>query len=483
MIALHRDRPPRATPTPTAPLPGAARRTVPGPTTPERTGATPKSPPRPSGSVGRLRRGLLVVGTLLLGVALAACAPGPQAGPSPAPEETATPSAGDEATAGAGTDAAASSAARHDPPAPAGAMAPQLAAARGGGAWLSWLEPAGDDGHRLRVARFGDDGWSTPATVAEGDDFFANWADVPSVAEGADGTLLAHWLARIGEGTYAYGVRLARSTDGGATWAPLGLLHDDDSATEHGFATLLPDPSGGFRAFWLDGRAMADGGPMQVRATRVEGTATAPETVLDDRVCECCQTSAALTTDGPLVVYRNRSAEEVRDIFSVRRTAGGWSEPAPVHADGWRIPGCPVNGPAVAARDGRAVVAWFTAAGDRPRVHAAFSADGGATWSPPVLLDDARPLGRVDADLLADGTAAVSWLGGDGAVQVAGLSPDGGMAGPLRLGVTSTARASGFPRIELDGSELHAVWVEVDDAGDATRLRFATLEPPVPAAP
>jgi hypothetical protein len=360
-----------------------------------------------------------------------------------------------------------------DPPAAVGAMAPELSLAAGGGVWMSWLERT-SGGHRLRVARFAEGGWGEAVTVAEGDSFFANWADVPSVVEGAEGELLAHWLARLGEGTYAYGVFLARSTDGGASWQELGTLHDDRSATEHGFASLLARPQGGFEAFWLDGRAMAEGGAMTVRAARVVDGAVRHERVLDDRVCECCQTSAARAGDDTLVVYRDRSEEEVRDIARLHADAG-LSAPRLVAADGWQIAGCPVNGPAVAAAAERAVVAWFTAADDRPLVQAAFSGDGGASFAAPVEIDAEGPLGRVDVALLADGDAMVSWLGGDGGVWLRRV-PLGGPAGPpVRAAATSTARASGFPRLEAADGRLYLAWTEPGGVAGDGRVRFASL--------
>jgi hypothetical protein len=40
----------------------------------------------------------------------------------------------------------------------------------------------------------------------------------------------------------------------------------------------------------------------------------------------------------------------------VRQVKGGWTRPRVVHADGWKIDACPVNGPA-AASDGALRVA------------------------------------------------------------------------------------------------------------------------------
>lgn len=361
------------------------------------------------------------------------------------------------------------------PPAAAGAMAPHLAVAADGSLLLSWLEPDGD-GHRLRVARFAGGEWGEPSTVAAGDDFFANWADVPSVVEDGDGTLFAHWLARLGGGTYAYGVELARSDDGGATWRRLGLLHADRSPTEHGFVTLLP-AGGGVEAVWLDGRATAGGGAMTLRARRLGGgSAPGPEAVIDDAVCDCCSTAAVATSGGVLVAYRDRLDGEVRDVSVVRRGPDGWSPPAPLHRDGWTIPGCPVNGPALAADGDRVAAAWFTAAGGRPRVLAAASRDAGATWSPPAEVDAGEPLGRVGVALLPGGDAVVSWLAADGGVRLARATAGGRLGAPLVLAVTAASRASGVPRLVAAGGRLHVAWVEADEEGPR-RLRFATVEP------
>jgi len=366
---------------------------------------------------------------------------------------------------------------RRDPPSAPGAMAPNLSPARGGGAWLSWLEPH-EGGHRLRVARFADDRWSEPVTVAAGDRFFANWADVPSVAEDGDGMLLAHWLEMTGEGTYDYGIELARSDDGGATWRRLGPLHADGVPAEHGFVTLLGDPGGGFEAFWLDGREMPGGGAMTLRTARVGPEGSEGERLLDDRVCDCCPTAAAWTADGLLLAYRDRTADEVRDHLVRVRRGGRWGEARPIAGEGWRIAACPVNGPAVAAAGGREAVAWFTAADGRPRVEAAWSRPGGG-FGPPAVVDDGRPLGRVGAAILSDGSAVVSWLSADGGVRLRRLRPDGSLGEPQLLARTSTARASGVPRIVRVRDGVLAAWVEVPpetEKGEApgTRLRAAT---------
>jgi hypothetical protein len=146
-----------------------------------------------------------------------------------------------------------------------------------------------------------------------------------------------------------------------------------------------------------------------------------------------------------------------------------------VHADGWKIDGCPVNGPAVAARENRVVVAWFTSPNDSARVSLAFSDDGGATFSPPVRSDDGHPLGRVDVGLLDDGTAVVSWLERTAAgaeVRVRSIAASGRRGPSVRIGTSSAERASGFPRMASTGKRMVLAWT---DPGRPSHIRVAWI--------
>lgn len=366
---------------------------------------------------------------------------------------------------------------------------------RGGTAYLSWLERAvesdPDAGHNLMLATWDGAEWSAPTIVQHSESFFVNWADFPSVRPGPDGTLWAHWLQRGTMGGYDYGVRIVRSADEGATWSEPWTPHDDDSPTEHGFVSMVADAHEvGF--VWLDGRNYVDaddGTPatremtLRYRTMNPAGDA-GPETLLDGRVCDCCQTSAAMTSAGPLVVYRDRSEEEIRDIYVTRLVDGAWTQGTPVHDDGWHIEGCPVNGPAVAARGSEAVVAWFTAAQDTARAKVAFSSDAGASFGAPVVVDDGNPAGRVDVLMDAKGGALVTWLERVGAddgetraeVRLRHVSPDGTASPSQVLSASTAARASGFPRIveTADGSYLLA-WTDASDEWPRVQVTQFTL--------
>lgn len=357
---------------------------------------------------------------------------------------------------------------------------PFLAAMPDGRVLLSWLEQQQDGAHALRFAAGDGAVWSEPKLLAVSSRFFVNWADFPSITVLPDGRLAVHWLERSGPGTYAYDVRISMSSDGGRTWAAPITPHRDGTRTEHGFATLFPDGAE-LGAVWLDGRNMGggdlhgDGGDMTLRFARIGATGEiSAEAELDARTCECCQTDVAVTEQGPVIVFRDRSPSEIRDIAIVRRPVDGWSAPVPVHGDGWRIDGCPVNGPAIAAQGNRVVVAWFTAADETPRVNVAFSRDAGATFGSPVRVDEGNPGGRVDLVLRPDGVALVSWLErveGRARVQVRAIR-DGSEPGPVAVVDTVSAeRRSGFPRMAFAGDVLVFAWT---DPGRPSRVRVAT---------
>ncbi len=350
---------------------------------------------------------------------------------------------------------------------------PNLTVAANGRVYLSWMDRLEGGRVALRFASKETNGWSAPHTIAEGTNWFVNWADFPSLLVLPDGSLAAHWLAKSGAGTYAYDVNIARSFDGGKTWSKPILPHRDGTQTEHGFVSLLPANNGAFTAIWLDGREMAGKtsdhnpdhghGTMTLRAATIRRNNTIEqEALLDAKVCECCQTSAAMTSLGPVVVYRDRGEQELRDISIVRLRNGKWSEPKTVFQDGWQINGCPVNGPAVAAAGKRVAVAWFTGANNKSQVKLAFSNDAGETFGAPVVIDDGNPAGRVDVLLLPDGSAIVSWLeklANGGEVRIRKVKADGSRAAAITIAPAGTARSSGFPQMVRSGNSLVFAWV------------------------
>ena len=366
-------------------------------------------------------------------------------------------------------------------PAGPGAGEPWLSVEPDGTVLMSWLEPS-VGGQALRFSILDGSAWSPVRTVTSGADLFVNWADFPSVSRLPDGSLVAHWLQRSGPGTYAYGVRLARSTDGGATWSTPVTPHTDGTPTEHGFVSLSPGLSdGSVRAVWLDGRNYADPDAdppfMTLRYAEIAADGSlSEERELDPRTCDCCQTSVAATDGGIVVAYRGRTGDEIRDIRVVRSMESGWTAPAVVHDDGWVISACPVNGPAIGANGSLVAVAWFTAANDSPRVMLAFSENGGESFGNPIQVagsgEIGRSLGRVDLALTPGGIALVSWLHereGTAALMLAALDPAGSRSGTTVVPQLDGGRTTGFPRLALRGDQVLLAWTE---PGEPARIRL-----------
>jgi hypothetical protein len=370
-------------------------------------------------------------------------------------------------------------------------MGSSLAQATDGTTYLSWLEPAGGERWALKFSRF--DGtlgrWEAARTIASGADWFVNWADFPVLA--ADGErLTAVWYvnnaAAGGHGHHSetYHAVHSRSADGGATWsAPEPITRESDSVE---FVALQPLPDGRLLAAWLDGRARAAGVDRQTLHARVLGT-PGPDTLVDGFVCDCCQLSfVPAPGGGALLAYRGRTPDEIRDLQLARFDGQTWQRPATLHADGWKIAGCPVNGPAVDTRGERTAIAWFTAADGVARVQAKLSRDSGLTFGPALPIDLGRPIGRLDLVMLADGSAVVSWLEASTGQNAAGLYvrrlfADGHLSDPHLLVATSAVRASGFARMAArSGADLPIVisWTEAapTDSKSPTATRVCTAE-------
>ncbi len=364
---------------------------------------------------------------------------------------------------------------------PPRSVTPNLATGADGRLIVTWLEPMGPSPsarYALRFAVRHRGRWSPPATIHESDRFFVNWADFASLTETGDGRWVAHWPEKTAPATYAYHVMIAVSADQGRTWSPPRRVHDDSSATEHGFVAMAPSATGVDLA-WLDGRAMQGGerGEMSVRTrTLLADGRWGPEVALDTRTCECCQVTMTRTPDGLVVAYRDRSPGEVRDIAVVREGNGRWSEPRVVAADGWEHRACPVNGPALVSQGQRVDLVWFTGVGGANRVWLARSTDGGATFGSRIRIDEGETLGRVDAEPLGDGSVLVVWLEGRSAEQaewrVRRVAADG-RAGPSRVVATvPRARLAGFPRL---ARTAEGVWLAYTATGPDGGVRVVRI--------
>ena len=352
---------------------------------------------------------------------------------------------------------------------------------------MSWMEHAAHE-TKIKMAVRTRDGWTDPRLVHKGSDLFVNWADFPGIAVFDDGTIAVHWLREIGPSSFDYQVEISLSHDGGKTWGKPLIPHADRAFTQHGFVSMLPAEQNGLAVIWLDGRAYGAEGDeaaaapdaMQLRATTLTSDgALGDDVAIDLQTCSWCQTSLAATGDGTvLAAYRDRSEGEIRDISVARMTDEGWETPVSVYDDGWELSGCPVNGPAIVADGENAAVAWFTGANDVAAVKVAFSNNGGRNYEKPFRIDQGDPVGRVDLELLDDGTALVSWVEwteGNEALFLCRVHREAGCVSRELLDTNSASASVNFPRLARLGRDVYLAWTQMDTNGDSIVLRRAIL--------
>ena len=357
-------------------------------------------------------------------------------------------------------------------PVTAGSMQPFLFA-KNDQVFMSWTQKKSDSLYGLNFASFSEGKWSEVKEIRSGSNWFVNWADFPSITKSGS-NMLAHYLQKSDNATYAYDIRLNLSNDRGENWHKDFLLHNDGTKTEHGFVTMIPYENDTFIVTWLDGRNTGSGkgheendehqgnGAMNLRAANVLSTGEViSDALLDDKTCDCCQTTAVITQKGPIVFYRDRSNEEIRDIYFSRMVDGSWSIPQAVFNDHWVINGCPVNGPKADSKDNTVVVAWFTAAGNVPKVNIAFSVNNGKTFDLPIKIDLGNPIGRVDVALINEDNALVSWIEStdeNANFMALKVNRSGKKNNTLLLSEISASRASGFPQLELMNDTVLLAW-------------------------
>ena len=366
-------------------------------------------------------------------------------------------------------------------PAPSNSSLSRLVRDEAGQVYLSWVNQDNELA-QLVYSKLMDTGWSNPIVIGEGADWFINWADFPMLSV-SNGNMAAHWLRISDDGAYDYDIEARFYDEKNRKWSEKRVIHTDGVSAEHGFVSMLPISEQGETntlITWLDGRNTKAGeeyGEMTLRAGIFDSLGeTLSEWEIDHRVCDCCQTSTAMTAKGPLVVYRDRSSDEIRDISMVRYSSGEWTKPRTIHDDKWQINGCPVNGPAVSAKDDQVAVAWFTAKEDTPKVQLALSSDSGDTFSEPIVIASPETNGRVDTAILKADAIAVSWIDiteAHAKIMLSLFSSQGVLLHTSVVAKTSASRRSGFPIIESVGDSVFVTWTDV---GETPQVKVARLE-------
>lgn len=377
-----------------------------------------------------------------------------------------------------------------DNPATEGSQYPYLFSTQGG-LYMSWITTDSSDIHSLKYARYADNQWSTPETIASDSGWFVNWADFPSVIADSSGPIAAHWLNKKPGGTYAYDVNIS-ITDSQDRWQPALVPHNDNTATEHGFVSMIPWDQETFLLVWLDGRRSAERADdeyydlskaMTLRGALVSDDGTIKDQFLiDESVCDCCQTSLVKTKSGAAVAYRNRTDEEIRDIYISRFNGETWDQPQAVYDDEWEIGACPVNGPKIVADDSLVAVAWHTDADTISTSQVAISSDGGNTFTDPIRLSKEISVGRVGAEI-DNQKIYVSWMekekkGEQATLELAIIGSDHKILKKQTISTIDGGRKSGFPQMQIYSDKIYFAWTTVD----AETTHIATKSIPLSSA-
>lgn len=361
---------------------------------------------------------------------------------------------------------------------------PNLLKTNDGTLYLSWIESDSLSNSRLLFSKLRNDGsWSESKSIAEGNNWFVNWADFPSLSAFGESNLVAHFLDKSAEDTYAYDVKLSISNDHGDHWNTPFIPHNDKTKTEHGFVSKIGLDDDNFLAIWLDGRQYAYAEKdttlqkqMSLRSAIFDSNGVLiKDGVIDPRVCDCCQTDLAMTSNGPVAIFRDRSDTEVRDIYFSRFIDNSWSTPIPVYDDNWIIPGCPVNGAAIVSNNDLIAASWFSMADNMPEVKLAFLEANAETFSDPINLDYINPLGRVDVEFIDHYSVLVSWMdstNGITKIQMQKIQKNGQKSEVFTLSEVSDQRASGFPKMVVNDGFVFVTWTEV---GDHLQVRSARV--------
>lgn len=322
------------------------------------------------------------------------------------------------------------------------AAEPVVAAARDGTAYVAWVEHRAHkeadvflaqldrEGHALATAPVRVNATAGQATAWRG--------DPPTLVVGADGTVYVGWTARAGTEGHATDLYLSTSRDGGRSFASAVKVNDDAVPGVHGMHSLAVSSDGG-RVYlaWLDERNLASVATEQNAAGQKKmehmernsevftsfsadgGRSFSANRRVASEACPCCKTALAVGADSRVYVgWRQVLPGEYRHIAVSSSADGGetYSQPVIVSDDQWVIPGCPVSGPALAVAGDHALsVMWYTA-GERGTtgLYWAESRDGGQTFSERKLFVGGQAFGTPLLLATAASKPFVVWGDNDG---------------------------------------------------------------------
>jgi hypothetical protein len=328
-----------------------------------------------------------------------------------------------------------------------GATHAALAADRRGRVALTWVSRDAQ-GQDVWLALSSDSGvtFASPIRVNPRRGSVSSSAEGrPIAAYGAEGELLIAWSERRGDPLESTDLVVRASGDGGHTFGPPVIVNDDHAdgrAGVHGSPSLVALTGGGWFAVWTDPREHAAIGDSAVVASLFfalssdGGQSWSENRPLTTWACPGCRVTALTDSTGMVAVAYRSSFDDVRDpALAVSYDRGAsFALDTLVSDDGWEIPECPAEGPALTMdHTGGGHYAWITGAAGGGGWIAPWRSDGGivglrralsdsvvSARHPQIVRMGAATLLAVEARTRTDptrGTIAVRTLESDGAMM------------------------------------------------------------------
>jgi hypothetical protein len=298
----------------------------------------------------------------------------------------------------------------------------------------------------------------------------------PKLAFNRDGDLLVSWTKPLNR-PYTGEIRLARLDKGATAFAEPLTVHKDRAEITHRFQNLVTDASGRVTVLWIDKRDQEAaktkkqtyrGAAVYSAVSTDGGRSFAPENKVADYSCECCRIALTLDHDGaPLALWRHVFAPNERDHALARLKPDGTPEQVlRATFDRWKVDACPHQGPSLAVdANGTRHAVWFNQRDGDGRVFY-----GRLRGSPGnnSQVEGQMPVGgpsAAHADIATTGgVLAIVWKEFDGErTRLRALrSTDGGRNfTPLELAATDGN--SDQPRVIARGERLFAFWRQANE--------------------
>lgn len=334
------------------------------------------------------------------------------------------------------------------------------------------LVAASKRGDHVVVERSSDDGrtWAAPVVVnADPEPIAADGENRPKLAFAGDGGLLVTWTRPLSK-PYTGEIRIARADDGRQFGTPI-TVHRDRREITHRFESIHVGRQGEVLVAWIDkrdleaagaGKAGYRGAAIYAAVSRDHGRSFSPETKVADHSCECCRIALASDSDGaPVLLWRHVFAPNERDHALVRLQPDGTPETVQrATFERWKVDACPHHGPSLAVDDqGVRHAVWFNQKDGGGHVYYGRLRPVGDR----IEVEGQRPVGgprAAHADLnVAGPRLAIVWkeFDGDRTRLAALVSDDGGRTfSSHELGATEGAADQ--PRVLVRGAQLFAFW-------------------------